>query len=42
VIAEGLATMEQLDTIYGSQDLADFVEIIAVNQHNTRLLQPKK
>lgn len=29
--------MSELETVYGSQDLADFVEIISVDRHNARL-----
>lgn len=41
VMTEKFATMGELETIYGSQDLADMVEIISINAHNARLLQPK-
>jgi hypothetical protein len=36
-----MATLEQLDTIYGSQDLADMIEVISVNAHNHRVLNAK-
>jgi hypothetical protein len=42
VTADGMATLDELDTVYGSQDLADMVEIISINAHNQRLLAPQK
>lgn len=35
-----MATLDELDSVYGSQDLADMVEIISINAHNQRLLTP--
>jgi allophanate hydrolase subunit 1 len=31
-----LATLHELQTIYGSEDLADLLEVAAVNAHNQR------
>jgi hypothetical protein len=38
VVASRLATMHELETIYGSEDLEDFVEILSVDAHNRRIL----
>lgn len=40
MVGEGMATLHELETVYGSQDLADMIEILSVNAHNQRLLQP--
>lgn len=37
VVSAGLATLQELDTVYGQEDLYDLVEIIAVDRHNQRL-----
>ena len=34
VISSRLATMHELDTIYGTEDLYDFLEIIVTDSHN--------
>lgn len=34
IISERLATMHELETIYGSEDAYNFLEIIAVNNTN--------
>jgi hypothetical protein len=41
VLTERMATLEQLDTVYGSQDLADMIEIVSINAHNSRVLNAK-
>lgn len=33
-----MATLHELSTVYGTQDLYDFLEMIAVNAHNQRAL----
>lgn len=37
VIAAGKATLHELDTVYGVEDLYDLLEIIAVEGHNRRV-----
>jgi hypothetical protein len=39
VISSGKATKYELQTIYGTQDLYDFLEIIAVDLHNRKTLE---
>jgi hypothetical protein len=36
-----MATLAELDTVYGSQDLADMIEVISVNAHNKRIMNDK-
>lgn len=38
VVSSRLATRAELQTIYGSQDLYDFLEILAVDLENQRRL----
>lgn len=38
VISRGFATFHELDTVYGTQDLCDMLEIIAVDNFNNRLV----
>jgi 4-diphosphocytidyl-2C-methyl-D-erythritol kinase len=38
VISKGLATLHEIDTVYGTQDLYDMLEIIAVDNHNQRII----
>ncbi len=38
VVSSRLATMIELDTVYGTEDLHDFLEIIAVDSHNRRVM----
>lgn len=40
VVSRGFASLHELDTVYGTQDLYDMLEIIAVDNHNNRLLNP--
>lgn len=37
VVAAGLATLHELETVYGSEDLYDMVEILAVDAHNKNI-----
>lgn len=37
-----LATLHELDTIYGTEDLVDLLEVMAVNAHNLRKLIDKR
>jgi hypothetical protein len=41
VVSSGRATLHELDTVYGTQDLHDLMEIAAVDAHNRRLLSKK-
>jgi hypothetical protein len=41
VISKGMATMHELDTVYGVRDLHDLLEIIVVDNHNATLAQQK-
>jgi hypothetical protein len=38
VISAGKATLHELDTIYGTEDLEDMVEVILVDAHNQRAI----
>jgi hypothetical protein len=42
VISKGMATLHELQTVYGSQDLYDLLELIAVDAHNIRILNKAK
>lgn len=42
VVSRGLATLHELDTVYGTEDLYDLVEILAIDTHNTNLLNKPK
>lgn len=37
VISSRLATLHELDTVYGMSDLWDLLEIITVDAHNARI-----
>lgn len=39
VVSKGLATLHELDTVYGTQDLYDMLEIIAVDAHNQNVMR---
>lgn len=41
VISSGKATLAELDTILGAEDLYDLLEIIAVDAHNQRMAMKK-
>lgn len=34
VVTSGYATLHELDTVYGLEDVYDILEIISVNAHN--------
>jgi hypothetical protein len=38
VVSHRLATFHELDTIYGTEDLYNMMEIIAVDNHNQRVM----
>ena len=42
VLSRGFATLHELDTIYGTEDLFDLLEIISVDAHNERILTTPK
>lgn len=39
VVSSGKATLYELQTVYGTQDLYNFLEIIAIDLHNQRELE---
>nr|WP_071933912.1 transcription elongation factor GreA [Xenorhabdus hominickii] len=39
VIAAGKATLAELDTVYGVEDMWTMLEIIQVDNHNARVMQ---
>jgi len=41
VVSAGKATLHELDTVYGLEDLCDMLEIIAVDIHNRRVMAKK-
>lgn len=41
VISAGMATLHEIDTVYGLEDVFDMLEIIAIDAHNKNLLNPK-
>jgi hypothetical protein len=38
VISRRLATLHELDTVYGSEDMWDLIEIAIVDTHNEKIL----
>lgn len=38
IVSRRLATLHELDTVYGTQDMHDMMEIVAVDNHNARIL----
>jgi hypothetical protein len=42
VVTSGYATLAELDTIYGVEDVYDLLEISSINAHNTRVLAKRK
>ncbi len=42
MISSRLATLAELDTVYGVRDLYDFLEILSVDGHNRRVLTATK
>jgi len=43
VVSSRLATLHELDTVYGTEDLYDLLEIAAVDAHNRALAnQPQE
>jgi hypothetical protein len=42
VISSGLATMADLSTVLGVEDLCDLIEIARVNGHNQRIMAKRR
>ena len=42
VVSNRLATLAELDSVYGTEDLQDLMEILAVDAHNQRLAMKRK
>lgn len=42
VVSKHYATLHELQTVYGSKDLYDLLEVIAVDAHNIRILNKPK
>lgn len=42
VVSSGKATLHELDTVYGVEDLWDMLEIISIEAHNQRILSAPK
>lgn len=41
MISSGKATLHELDTVYGLQDVYDMLEITTVDAHNRRVLSKR-
>lgn len=41
VVSNQLATLHELDTVYGLEDLYDMLEVLIIDAHNRRLLEEK-
>lgn len=41
VVSKGLAKLHELDSVYGSEDLWDLIEVAVVDAHNERILAEK-
>ena len=41
VVSSRMASLHELQTVYGTEDLYDMVEIIVTDAHNARAMQPK-
>lgn len=42
IVSRRMATLHELDTVYGTADLVDMIEIIAVDSHNQRIANAQK
>lgn len=42
VVSHRHATLHELQTVYGAEDLYNFLEIIAVDGHNERVMSERK
>lgn len=41
MISTGLATLDELDTVYSIEDCFDLLEIASINAHNKRVLNKR-
>jgi hypothetical protein len=42
VVSHKFATLHELQTVYGAEDLYNFLEIISVDRHNERVMSERK
>lgn len=42
MVSTGKATLAELSTVYGVEDMYDLIEIITIDAHNSRVLMPKQ
>jgi hypothetical protein len=42
VVSRGFASFHELDTVYGTQDLFDMLEVISVDNHNQNLMNKRE
>jgi hypothetical protein len=42
VVSKGLATLNELQTVYGAEDLYNLLEVLAVDSHNARVMNQSK
>lgn len=42
VVINRLATLHELQTVYGTEDLYNFLEILAVNNHNQQIMMEER
>lgn len=40
VVSAGKATLHELDTVYSVEDVYDMLEVLAVDAHNQRVMNP--
>lgn len=41
IVSSGKATLHELDTVYGAEDLYDLLEVILIDAHNQRLMHKR-
>jgi hypothetical protein len=41
VVSRGKATLHELETVYGAEDLQDMLEVIVVDAYNQQVLIPR-
>lgn len=42
LVSQRYATLHELDTVYGTEDVYDMMEIISVDAHNQRVMSEKE
>ncbi|WP_236002294.1 transcription elongation factor GreA [Paraburkholderia elongata] len=42
IVSRKLATLHELQTVYGAQDLYDLLEVIIVDDYNARIMSERK